>query len=48
MAFDLDVVVDVDLGEPPGGELVARRGQGSKRRLVELLEERRRENPRAS
>ena len=40
VALDLDVVVDVDLGPAPGGELVALRGQGSQGRLVELSEER--------
>jgi hypothetical protein len=41
VALDLDVIVNVDLGESPRGELVGLLGQWSQRGLVELFEERR-------
>ena len=40
VTFNLNVIVNVDLGEAPGGELVTLRGQGSKGWLVERFEER--------
>jgi hypothetical protein len=40
VALDLDeVVVNVDLGLSPGGELVRRLGQGPQRRTVDLGED---------
>ena len=39
VVLDGDVVVDVDAGIAPLGELVARRGERAQERAVELLEE---------
>lgn len=39
LGAQLDVVVDVHLRPPPGGELIARRRQRPQRRAVELLEQ---------
>ena len=39
VVIDLDVIVDVDLGCSPRGELVTRRGQRAQRRSVEFFEE---------
>ena len=48
VAVDLDVVVDVDGGHLPGGELVGLRRQRPQRRSVDLLEEALRATRRAS